>query len=165
MNFSWTFGDNWPNNGEIDIIEGVHIQSFNNMALHTSAGCMISGAGHTGTTITKNCDVNAPGQDANVGCAVHDYNAQSYGAGWNGGGGGVYAMEWTSGHIKVWWWPRHAVPPDALGKTPEPYGWGPPAAMFRGDCVINDKFREHKIVFDITFCGDWAGNVWGQSGW
>ena len=31
-------------------------------------------------------------------------------------------------------------------------------------CNIPSHFGEHQIVFDTTFCGDWAGAVWGSSG-
>lgn len=31
----WTLGPDWPNNGEIDIIEGVNSELVNSMALHT----------------------------------------------------------------------------------------------------------------------------------
>ena len=38
----WLCGDNWPNNGEIDIIEGVNTQNFNQMTLHSKANCNMS---------------------------------------------------------------------------------------------------------------------------
>lgn len=66
--------------------------------------------------------------------------------------------------------------------------WGPPSASFPLDpnyCNYDQFFNAHQIVFDLTFCvgdffirllsfqgmtevlssqGDWAGNVWAQSG-
>ena len=38
----WAYGGNWPNNGEIDILEGVNENTFNYMALHTRQGCSMS---------------------------------------------------------------------------------------------------------------------------
>jgi hypothetical protein len=164
----WTLGDNWPANGEIDIIEGVNEQTGNNMALHTSDGCIIDGVGATASLETTNCYVDASGQSSNSGCAFHDSSANSYGDGFNGnpGGGGAYAMEWNDEFIKIWWFPRNSIPSDMLGENPEPMNWGTPAAMFAGDGFnVEDHFEEHRIVIDITFCGEWAGNVWGTSGW
>ncbi|KAA8907441.1 putative endo-1,3(4)-beta-glucanase [Sphaerosporella brunnea] len=160
----WTVGDNWPNQGEIDIIEGVNLQTSNNVALHTSDGCTITGTGASGTLGTTNCYVYAPGQSNNAGCGFRDNSNASYGDGFNANGGGVYAMEWTSDYINVWWFPRSQIPADVLGSNPNPSGWGTPSAAFQGNCNIDDHFTNHKVVFDITFCGDWAGGVWGSSG-
>lgn len=66
----WLCGDNWPNNGEIDIIEGVNTQNFNQMTLHSKANCNMNGvptssfsgkwsSGSDGKP-TLDCDVNAP---------------------------------------------------------------------------------------------------------
>ncbi|RPA94687.1 hypothetical protein L873DRAFT_1830186 [Choiromyces venosus 120613-1] len=114
---SWTFGDNWPNQGEIDIIEGVHTNTQNMMALHTSDGC--------------------------TGCSAQDTRTNSYGTGFNNIGVGVYAMEWNSQFIKVWYFPRGSIPADALAGNP-------------------DYSIPGSIMFDTTFCGDWAGGVWGD---
>lgn len=35
----WSYGPNWPQSGEIDIIEGVNTQTRNWATLHTSKGC------------------------------------------------------------------------------------------------------------------------------
>ncbi|KAF8533824.1 concanavalin A-like lectin/glucanase domain-containing protein [Trichophaea hybrida] len=160
----WTYGDNWPYNGEIDIIEGVHQQRYNSMALHTSDGCSISGSGQMGVSQSPNCFVNALGQVSNQGCQTYDYRGNSWGAGFNNNGGGVYATEWNSDFIKIWFFPRGQVPADVYSAYPEPASWGTPAAVFQGNCNISQRFNAHKLVFNITFCGDWAANVWGSSG-
>jgi hypothetical protein len=160
---SWTFGPRWPTDGEIDIIEGVNSQAANDMTLHTSAGCTISNTGaFSGTTTTPNCDVNAPGQYANAGCQIASHDTATYGTGFNENGGGVYATEWTSDAISIWFFPRGAIPGDLSSGSPNPSGWGKPSAKFEGGCDIDQHFKDHNIIFDVTFCGDWAGNVWGQ---
>lgn len=159
----WTVGPNWPEGGEIDIIEGVNSQSSNSMALHTDQGCSISNNGlFSGTISTPNCDVKAPGQATNAGCQILMSNSASYGTGFNQGQGGVYATEWTSTHISIWFFPRGAVPSDISSGTPNPGNWGQPAASFAGGCDIDNFFSSHQIVFDTTFCGDWAANVWSS---
>jgi len=44
--------------------------------------------------------------------------------------------------------------------------WGEPVAnfpMFPDYCDYYPHFNAQRIVFDLTFCGDWAGAVWPQS--
>ncbi|KAK2804221.1 hypothetical protein FQN51_002310 [Onygenales sp. PD_10] len=160
----WTFGPNWPNNGEVDILEGVHDQTTNAMALHTSSGCSITdNGGFTGTIKTSNCDVNAPGQAANAGCGIASSDPASYGAGFNAITGGVYATEINAAAVTIWFFPRGAIPADIETGTPNPASWPKPAAQFQGACDIAAHIRQQNIVFDTTFCGDWAGNVWSTS--
>ncbi|KAF7712634.1 Endo-1,3(4)-beta-glucanase [Penicillium ucsense] len=158
----WMLGANWPNNGEIDIIEGVNTQSNNQVTLHTSNGCSIQNSGFTGLLDTANCYVEAAGQSANSGCAITSNSGQSYGDGFNQAGGGVYATEWTSAGIKVWFFPRSGIPWDISIGKPNPATWGMPTAAFAGSCNIDSHFNNLQLVFDITFCGDWAGNVWSS---
>ncbi|QIW95741.1 hypothetical protein AMS68_001259 [Peltaster fructicola] len=161
----WMVGSNWPNNGEIDIIEGVNDQSTNDVTLHTNSGCSISAnTPMTGHVNTPNCDVKAAGQADNQGCQIATGNTQTYGTGFNNVGGGVYATEWTSSAINVYFFPRSKIPADITSGKPNPAGWGSPMAAFSGGCNIPDHFKNLQIVFDLTFCGDWAGNVWGNSG-
>lgn len=161
----WMTGPNWPNSGEIDIIEGVNDQSSNSMTLHTTSGCTISKEPMTGSIETTNCDVNAAGQSNNQGCGISAGSGASttYGSGFNAIDGGVYATEWTGTDIKIWFFPRSSVPSDALGANPNPNNWGTPVANFQGDCPIDSHFKDLNIVFDTTFCGDWAGNTWSSS--
>ncbi|PRP80491.1 putative endo-1,3(4)-beta-glucanase [Planoprotostelium fungivorum] len=156
----WTVGDNWPNNGEIDIIEGVNRGDTNQMTLHTNGGCSMGGQWQSGRTIQGNCDVAATG---NAGCGVMSTKPNTYGDNFNNNGGGVYAMERTDNTIRVWIFPRNAIPADVLSGSPNPCSWGQPDADFElGGACPNNHFQGHKIVFDITFCGDWAGAVFNQ---
>ncbi|KAL2002626.1 hypothetical protein VTN02DRAFT_6388 [Thermoascus thermophilus] len=159
----WTVGGNWPNDGEIDIIEGVNQQTTNAMTLHTSDGCTVNNSGFTGTLSTSNCYVDAPGQSNNAGCGIQSTSSQSYGNGFNSIGGGVYATEWTSEAISIWFFPRGSIPGDISAGNPDPAGWGTPTAKFQGNCDIDSHFGPQQIIIDTSFCGDWAGNVWSSS--
>jgi hypothetical protein len=157
----WTFGPNWPSSGEIDIIEGVNGQNTNQVTLHTSATCSMSNAGAAGGNVLYNANCNAG--NGNNGCSEGNSNTHSYGEDFNSIGGGVYAMEWTSSAISVHFFPRYAIPRDISSGNPNPSSWGAPQATFSGPgCNIDQHFMNHNIIFDTTFCGDWAGNVWGS---
>jgi hypothetical protein len=159
----WLLGPDWPTGGEVDIIEGVNSQAANSFAMHTSSGCsVVSDGSFSGNLVTPNCDVNAPGQGYNVGCSISTLNTQSYGTGFNNIQGGVYATEWTSDAITIWFFPRSQIPADITAGTPQPSTWGVPQARFAGACDIDTHFHDQKIVFTNTFCGDWAGQVWSQ---
>ncbi|KAI9931601.1 hypothetical protein ASPWEDRAFT_105915 [Aspergillus wentii DTO 134E9] len=160
----WMLGSGtWPNNGEIDIIEGVNDQTKNQMALHTTSGCSIDKSGFKGKLGTSNCDVKASGQSDNEGCTITAGSTKSYGSGFNSGNGGVYATEWTSDAINIWFFPHSNIPSDIANKKPTPSSWGQPTAKYAGDCKIDSHFKNMNIVFDVTFCGDWAGNTWSSS--
>lgn len=159
----WMVGPNWPNDGEIDIMEGVNSQESNRMTLHTGADCQINKDGFSGTTHTTNCNNNAPGQDKNAGCGVSSQSDKSYGAGFNAAGGGAFATQWNSSAIAIWFWQRSSIPSDVASGHPNPSTWGMPMSLFAGDCNIDQHFRDLQIVFDTTFCGVWAGRVWDQS--
>ena len=81
----WTKGVNWPDDGEIDIIEGVNRMTFNQMALHTLTGCTAAtGTNQTGTAGPADC---AP----KTGCTVKENQPGSYGPAFSDNGGGVWA--------------------------------------------------------------------------
>lgn len=152
----WSFGDNWPTAGEIDIIEGVNRDTSTSFTLHTSSGCTFQSQG----------DCNAPG-DGTKGCTQPGFkNPLSYGSGFNSIGGGVFATEWTSDAIRMWFFPRTgAIPADLTSGNPSPDNWGAPAAEFSGgggSCDIDSHFREHRLVFNTALCGQWAGKVFSQ---
>lgn len=80
---SWLTGPSWPLNGEIDIVEGVNLQSTNKITLHSDPGCIIKG---------KDCQ-------GSQGCSI---DAGPYGSGINSAGGATYALEWTSSGMSIW---------------------------------------------------------------
>nr|AWH98111.1 beta 1,3(4)-glucanase [Aphelenchoides besseyi] len=159
----WTFGPDWPNNGEVDIIEGVHMSTKNAMTLHTSPGCLMTNSTNfSGQLMYPNCDVKASGQPDNSGCSI---TGGSYGSVFNKQKGGVYMAEWTDSYIRIWFIPRSNIPSDILDSKPDPSKWGKPLAEFTNQqCDLNAKIRSQNIVFNVAFCGDWAGDpaVWRQ---
>ncbi|KAG5993437.1 hypothetical protein E4U43_003496 [Claviceps pusilla] len=161
----WMFGPEWPGNGEIDILEGVNTQTKNHITLHTKPGCKISNHGTLSSTKFASADCGAAGTSA--GCGQHTADNQNYGDGFNAIGGGVYATEWTSDHIAIWFFPRSKIPDDIKAENPNPKQWGTPVARFVGGptCTIDEHFSKNQIVIDTTFCGSWAGdpNVWNQN--
>lgn len=162
---AWLLGSGtWPQNGEIDILEGVNQQVGNQMTLHTNAGCSIDNTGFTGQLATSNCDINALSQDKNAGCGIIDSNnTASFGPGFNALNGGVFATEWTSQTIKIWFFSRNTIPADITSNSPDPTKWGTPVANFAGNqCDIDNHFKDMSIILDNTFCGQWAGQVWSS---
>ena len=127
------------------------------MALHTNANCSVTNTtDFTGYLVSSNCDINGNGTN---GCSIKTNNTQTYGTGFNSIGGGLYVTEWTSTAISIWFFPRSSIPSDILSGTPNPSNWGLPLAKFSG-CNFDSHFRNHTIIINTTFCGDWAGTVW-----
>lgn len=152
-------GANWPNNGEIDILEGISLQTKALYSMHTSNGCTFSKQTQLGTVVGGNC---YGGATNNQGCGTTASSTNSYGAGLNSAGGGAYVVEWTSAFIKIWWYPKGSVPADISNAKPDQTKRGTPQAYWLGSstCNIDSKFKLNQIVVNINFCGDWAGNAW-----
>ncbi|THG93564.1 hypothetical protein EW026_g7702 [Hermanssonia centrifuga] len=150
----WTKGNDWPNNGEIDIIEGVNQMTFNQMALHTLTGCSAAtGTDETGTSGGNDCSVAA-------GCTVIENTPNSYGQSFASNGGGVWATQFDVTGIFIWFWGRANVPASVTSATDslDISTWGPPSAAYpASSCNIPQFFGAQQIVLDITLCGDWAG--------
>ncbi|EGX94084.1 endo-1,3(4)-beta-glucanase, putative [Cordyceps militaris CM01] len=156
----WMYGPNWPTSGEIDIIEGVNTQTKNSITLHTQNKCQMSGFSALASTFVVSEECNTV-----TGCGQQTGDNQNYGDGFNAIGGGVYAMEWTDWRISIWYFPRSKIPNDIISGSPQPLTWGEPSGSFSSGqtCDIESAFRDHKIVFDTTFCGVWAGEVWASN--
>ena len=128
------------------------------MTLHTGPGVQLSSvADFSGKLQGTNCE-------GTQGCQILDSSNLTFGAAFNNNGGGVYATEWTSSFIKIWFFPRGSIPSDIASPPPNPSdSWGTPSSFFQGDFDMDEKFTNLQIVFNTDFCGDWAGTVWSTS--
>lgn len=155
----WSVGKNWPNDGEIDIIEGVNLNDYNKIVMHTAGTCSITETGMSGSVNATGC-----GEDlGTVGCVIEGQEG-SYGTPFNKEGGGVYAMEWTEEYLKIWHFPRSKIPESITNGKPDVSKFGTPMALVQDDCDVAKSFKPQSFTFDVTFCGDWAGGVFGESG-
>lgn len=162
-----TLESDWPNSGEVDILEGANDVSPNQSTLHTSANCtMPATRTQTGTATTNDC---YGGDNNNAGCGVQAPTTDSYGPNFNENGGGWYAMERTTDFIQIWFWARNdASVPFDVSSGPAQIDtdtWGEPTAYFPNtDCDLASHFGENNIIFDLTLCGDLAGAVFNSDG-
>ncbi|KAJ5432147.1 endo-1-3(4)-beta-glucanase [Penicillium daleae] len=155
----WSVGKNWPADGEIDIIEGVNLQDHNEIVMHTAGTCSITDTGMTGAVNATGC-----GEDlGTVGCVIEGQHG-SYGTSFNKQGGGIYAMQWTEQFVKIWFFPRASIPTSITQGAPDVSQFGTPMALVEEGCDVATSFKAQSFVFDVTFCGDWAGGVYGKSG-
>lgn len=165
----WTCGPNWPNYGEIDVLENIGVTgqgSFSNLVsvhMGSTSPNEASPSSFSGKVLGSNCDTNY-GQGKN-GCQIYDTNNKgpSWGINFNNNGGGVWALQFGQGAgVKVWFWGRGQVPNEISNPRSTPgilstSDWGEPMANFQSD-VIDSNLRQQNIVLDITIGGDWAGN-------
>lgn len=149
----WAYGEEWPEGGELDIIEGANTAHKNIISAHTGPGCFQDSSSQadlfTGAQRNEDCYVG----DQNIGCGYNPpgTDASSYGDGFNAVGGGVYAMEWDSDYIKVWHFARGEIPADIGNKAPNPENWGKPQGVFGSDrCDVDEYFKDMSLVINIV---------------
>lgn len=145
-------GETWPENGEIDIIEGVNstrsANNSNQSTLHTKNGCVQN----IPNILNRDCNAD----NGHTGCGIMGPKG-SFGHEFNEHGGGAYACEWIHNHtIKIWFWKRADIPANVLGDSPHPHQWGSPYVRF-DPCP--GHFKDMQMVINTTLCGDWAGNA------
>uniref|UniRef100_A0A7R9ZKV3 GH16 domain-containing protein n=1 Tax=Craspedostauros australis TaxID=1486917 RepID=A0A7R9ZKV3_9STRA len=126
--FWLTDGENWPNNGEIDIVEGINDQTIARTAMHSSDRCDMfghvpptekTGYWDTATGIpdsftgepnfdikvdSDNCYAYASHQWVNQGCVQISEKDDTSGEPLNAKGGGVYALEWDPVNLRIRSW-------------------------------------------------------------
>lgn len=138
-----------------------------------------------GTELSSgNCNDGSGG----LGCPQTTNSTNNFGKGLNANGGGVYAMEWTSDAISVWFFPRNSTMQNKISSsntTIDSSSFGTPLASFMGgsSCDIDNNFQEHWITINTDFvstlpspvitacqfanmrlsqCGQWAGAKWAD---
>jgi hypothetical protein len=161
----WMVGPNWPFNGEIDILEGVNLQTSVATTLHTGEGCIMNAdhSTYSGSPVTPDCFIYSPTQAGNQGCGILAEQG-SYGEPLNKRGGGVFVTELQPTGIRSWFFAHNNTPADLIQNMPNPDRWVKPYGNFPfGSSCAASHFQNLSMVFDLTFCGEWAGNVWGQT--
>ncbi|KAM0723771.1 hypothetical protein Q7P37_000761 [Cladosporium fusiforme] len=152
----------WPETGEMDIIEQTNNQPVNVMSLHSSAepNCSVAGTGQSGKLVTNDC----AHANSYTGCTVS--SNQPTGSAFNAAGGGVFAMLWTSGGMKMWTFQRNAIPASLKNKKKAPLlsEFGAPVANFQGSCDFDAHFNYQMMIFNTDFCGSNAGNTFQMHG-
>ncbi|KAF8973863.1 glycoside hydrolase family 16 protein [Flammula alnicola] len=164
----WTNGPNWPIDGEIDIVEGVHDYTNNQATVHTNVGCTLASSSSNTLAISgsviggTDCAALTTG---NQGCGIRSSSNNSFGAGFNSNGGGTYAMKWDTSGVAVYFFPSGSVPADITAGLPQPDSWGTAQARWPAtSCDPFTFFVDHSAIFDTTLCGQWAGAVWSSAG-
>ncbi|KAJ7115658.1 concanavalin A-like lectin/glucanase domain-containing protein [Mycena crocata] len=170
----FTQGQNWPAQGEIDIIENVNLENANRFSLHVGSDTCVQpnsiASNQTGqiSTLdgsTSNCTV-VPTTGQTSGCVVTETKPNSFGSGFASSGGGVFAMLWDASGIAMWFFPRGSVPsnigangsPDSgTPPTPDPKQWGKASAWYPADsCDPKTAFGPQIITLYIDICGAFA---------
>ncbi|KAA1077428.1 hypothetical protein PGT21_007419 [Puccinia graminis f. sp. tritici] len=158
----WMHGENWPQNGEIDIFEGWNDNTRGRATLHTTPGCSHDPTGiQTGKVLQETCDSSV---NYNAGCSVEDPTTDFFGPTLNRNGGAVFAAMYTNSEISVWRWRRQDVPQDIEDNVPRPETWPTPTATWRSgaSCNIDQKFGPQNIIINIAMCGDSDLNTYAQ---
>ncbi|KAK0202598.1 concanavalin A-like lectin/glucanase domain-containing protein [Desarmillaria ectypa] len=162
----WTVGDNWPHQGEIDILENVHNADANQYTFHTGEGCTKQASNDM--TAKLNNEQCAVSDSDNSGCGMVDTANPnySYGKQFNEVGGGIFAHLWNDEGIQIWHFSKTSITDDITAGTPDPEKWGKPAAFLpNGDsCDTGTHFKDHSLVIDTTLCGDWANATYSGAG-
>ncbi len=155
----------WPNYGEIDIIEQVNSDPKNHTTLHTKEGCTIRGSVSSGGTLESD---DCAFENSYTGCSIKfpDFSSQ------NADRNGVYVCEWIPNkEINYWFFPKGSIPAGLAGASEygasvDPAGWDSQTPFWSkmdlsGGCS-QDFFTNMRMVINTTFCGDWAGRDPGE---
>ena len=118
----WMSGPDWPNNGEIDVIEGINLWTNDQSTLHTGTGS--PECNYMNETVANQIAANITGEWVSdlynctyqPGCSQtptpnYTMTVNNFGIPFNENGGGVYAAELRDDFgIKMWFWSHENYP-------------------------------------------------------
>ncbi|EJP66260.1 Concanavalin A-like lectin/glucanase [Beauveria bassiana ARSEF 2860] len=157
----WTLGEDWPNNGEIDMYEGWNLNTVNKPALHVGTKarvgqCLLDSSAQA-EIVSANCDnkfEDGVRAWAGQGCQVEEVNDGI----WASEHGGIQALEWTKDAIKLYTWQIGKAPKNIDSDAPDTSSWGKPSVQVSSSgCDLSRAFGNQTILFTLPFCGDPVG--------
>ncbi|KAH9040485.1 concanavalin A-like lectin/glucanase domain-containing protein [Lactarius pseudohatsudake] len=144
----------WPNGGEMDIIESVNLHVMNQYTLHTGPG--------SDCVLILECKSS---EGSNAGCSFLDPRNTSFGHGFNMAGGGVFAHLWDGAGVKMWYFERQSIPQDIHNGQPNPSSWPTPVAFWSSlGCDFASHLHNHHLVINTALGGGWASSDYPNSG-
>nr|GAT54798.1 predicted protein [Mycena chlorophos] len=160
-------GADWPQAGEIDVIEGVSLYQKNIYSIHTGSGCSVSSSASSLAKVTlvessgTNCDANVdPGA-----CGFSDNSDTTFGPGFNKAGGGVFALKFDTSGIDFYFFQAGSVPSDITNKQPTPSSWGSPkVSISPSTCNPETYFDDLMIFLNTNLGGSFTEGVWSTDG-
>jgi len=164
---AWLTGANWPEQGEIDVVEGVNLYNKNIVSIHTGSGCTLTQSNvndNSQATIVEQTGTNCDANSDPAACGFTENSSSSFGPGFNAAGGGVFAMQFTTDGIKVWQWNAGSAPSDAT-TSPTPSSWGAPTVQFENtSCDISQHFQNLMLIVNTNLGGTFTEGVWSVDG-
>ncbi|KAF7348526.1 hypothetical protein MVEN_01370100 [Mycena venus] len=164
----WFTGANWPYQGEIDVVEGVSLYNQNIYSVHTGSGCTISSSAvsaMSAVTIVKSDGTDCDATVDPAGCGFTDHQATTFGPGFNSAGGGVFALQFDTTGIKMWFFQTGNVPSDISSLAPNPSTWGAPRmSVPTSSCSPTTFFSDLMMVVDTNLGGTFTEGVWAVDG-
>ena len=166
----------WPGAGEIDIIENINGDSLIYNTLHTCPQMCNSEWNQDGSIV--NC-ANAKTNDVNPGCSGMSYSVEKL--------AGTFACLWEPDIIRFYYWePGAGVKGNGgpLNIQPDPGLWNAhlknSVKLLESDSECDDalhqpwqckncnrsntcQFKNMKMIFNVTLCGTWAGNLFDST--
>jgi hypothetical protein len=164
----WFTGANWPQDGEIDVVEGVSLYTDNIYSIHTGDGCTIPNSAVSSmskVSIVETGGTNCDATKDTEGCGFSDHLSTSFGQGFNTAGGGVFALQFDTTGIKMWFFQTGSVPSDITSQAPTPSSWGTPRMTVpTANCSPTTFFKDLMMVVDTNLGGSFTEGVWAVDG-
>lgn len=164
----WFTGANWPEDGEIDVVEGVSLYEQNIYSVHTGSGCSIAQSAMASMNLVTPVKATASSCDANsdpAACGFTDNSKSTFGSSFNTAGGGVFALVFNTDEIKTYFFQADKVPADIQNKSPNPSSWGAPRMdVPSSTCNPSTNFNDLMMIIDTNLGGTFPEGVWDVDG-
>ncbi|KAK0211278.1 glycoside hydrolase family 16 protein [Desarmillaria ectypa] len=162
----WFTGANWPDDGEIDVVEGVNYYTKNIVSIHSGDGCYMSDwslSSLVRASLIVEGDSNCNARVSETGCGCSLDSTASFGLPFNEADGGVYGLEFTKSGINMYFWNTGSVPQDIVNGSPNPSTWEAVIQYGADACDPTSHFKDLMMVINTNLGGSFAGaDIWSK---